>query len=296
MQPSDSFQDTFELAIMFRDLAFLRFTVADVANNHVTAQRVIPINYLRPGYRHVRLNNMQNQPLPLSSLFIHTRFEEEGLDVVHSPLHDPTSLAQQSVENCAALLRTSGSFSNTLKDEPELESPTGMKSSPVQDEKAGEAPVKRRMFFLIVYGVQNVGAGPQNSTGATAGIQREEEPYVILKVTQDCTTETVIRKALSKISTSSTTSAGPSSLQLHDYLLLEEVNRGWEPPEKLMPPLQRILDAKERPLEAQAKWKGEGRLILRRIGDDPSSRAWLSSILNSNQKMKLRKVRRRSYL
>ena len=276
---------------MFRDLAFLRFTVTDVATNHVTAQRVIPINFLRPGYRHVRLNNMQNQPLPLSSLFIFTKFEEEGVDLVQTQGQNPSSLGltPQSKDNCVSLLGSSGSFTNALKDEPELESPT-IKTSPVQEDKpAAEAPMKRRMFFLIVYGVQNVGIGLPMASGASGGSQRDDEPYVILTVTQDCTTETVIRKALSKISTS-TASGGTCELQLHDYLLLEEVNRGWEPSDKLLPPLQRILDAKERPLEAQAKWRGEGRFILRRIGDDPSSRAWLSSILNSNQKMKSRKV------
>jgi phosphatidylinositol phospholipase C epsilon len=160
--------------------------------------------------------------------------------------------------------------------------------SPNQEEGVGGegavATIKRRMFFLIIYGVQNVGTGSQSTPS-----RNEEEPYVILKVTQDCTSETVIRKALSKLPPS-TSASTPVHLQLHDYLLLEEVNRGWEPSDRLLPPLQRILDPQERPLEAQAKWRGEGRFILRRIGDDPSSRAWLSSILNSNQKMKLRKV------
>jgi hypothetical protein len=145
------------------------------------------------------------------------------------------------------------------------------------------------MFFLIVYGVQNVGGGA-GAQATTPSRNNEEEPYVILKVTQDCTSETVIRKALSKLPPSASSTSTPVHLQLHDYLLLEEVNRGWEPSDRLLPPLQRILDAQERPLEAQAKWRGEGRFILRRIGDDPSSRAWLSSILNSNQKMKSRKV------
>ena len=274
------FQDKFRFTVLFRDLAFLRLTVTDVASNHVTAQRVIPINYLRPGYRHVRLNNTQNQPLPLSSLFIHTKFEEEGYDVVHGKPTVPL-LAVPPIGN---------------KDEPDAaeddRSPTAL-ASPSQEENP-EGPggaVKRRMFFLIIYGVQNVGGtGVQAATPS----RNEEEPYVILKVTQDCTSETVIRKALSKLP--SAVSGTPVHLQLHDYLLLEEVNRGWEPSDRLLPPLQRILDAQERPLEAQAKWRGEGRFILRRIGDDPSSRAWLSSILNSNQKMKSRKVRITCYL
>lgn len=268
------FQDKFQFTILFRDLAFLRLTVTDVASNHVSAQRVVPINYLRPGFRHIRLNNTQNQPLPLSSLFIHTKFEEEGYDVVHGKPTLPL-LSVPPVGN-----------KDELDAGDDERSPTAV-TSPSQEENPDGpgAAVKRRMFFLIVYGVQNVGGA---AAQAAAPNRNEEEPYVILKVTQDCTSETVIRKALSKLP--SATSATPVHLQLHDYLLLEEVNRGWEPSDKLLPPMQRILDAQERPLEAQAKWRGEGRFILRRIGDDPSSRAWLSSILNSNQKMKSRKV------
>lgn len=250
--------------------------VTDISTNHVTAQRVIPINYLRPGYRYVRLNNNQNQPLPLSSVFIHTKFEEEGFDLVHT--RTPTTPMTAPVKDNSAT-------STSTKDDLELTESASVLLSPSQEERA-ESGVKRRMFFLIIYGIQNIRTGASNPIGSSSTSQNEEDPYVILKVTQDCTTETVIRKALNKLSSV----GGAYSLQLHDYLLLEEVNRGWEASDKLLPPLQRILDAQERPLEAQGKWKGEGRFILRRIGDDPSSRAWLSSILNSSQKMKSRKV------
>lgn len=288
------FHDKFEFTVLFRDLAFLRLTVTDVASNHVTAQRVIPINYLRPGYRHVRLNNTQNQPLPLSSLFIHTKFEEEGYDVIHGGQSSKPVPALPSGLTVPPVLAGGGGGSNepdssALAADEADKSPTAL-TSPSQEENPAEGgAVKRRMFFLIVYGVQNVGGGAGAQATAPSR-NNEEEPYVILKVTQDCTSETVIRKALSKLPPSASSASTPVHLQLHDYLLLEEVNRGWEPSDRLLPPLQRILDAQERPLEAQAKWRGEGRFILRRIGDDPSSRAWLSSILNSNQKMKSRKV------
>ena len=266
----------FKFTILFRDLAFLRLTVTDISTNHVTAQRVIPINYLRPGYRYVRLNNNQNQPLPLSSVFIHTKFEEEEFDVIHTRA-PTTPMAAPAKDNMTTSVST--------KDDLELTDSASILPSPSQEEKV-ESGVKRRMFFLVIYGIQNIRSGASNPAGSSSTSHTEEDPYVILKVTQDCTTETVIRKALNKLSSMS----GAFNLQLHDYLLLEEVNRGWEPSDKLLPPLQRILDAQERPLEAQGKWKGEGRFILRRIGDDPSSRAWLSSILNSSQKMKSRKV------
>ncbi|KAH7981249.1 hypothetical protein HPB49_022648 [Dermacentor silvarum] len=76
-------QDSFCFRIAFAELAFLRFSVIDVMTNHMLTQRVIPVKSLKQGYRHVRLRSPQNQPLPLSSLFVYSEFEEEGLEVVH---------------------------------------------------------------------------------------------------------------------------------------------------------------------------------------------------------------------
>ncbi|KAL1376513.1 hypothetical protein pipiens_004370 [Culex pipiens pipiens] len=59
---------------------------------------------------------------------------------------------------------------------------------------------------------------------------------------------------------------------------IEEVYTGWEKKDKRHPPTQRVLDMTEKPLQAQASWKGDGRFILKRIGNDPSSRAWVTSI------------------
>jgi len=72
--------------IQFRELAFLRFSVLDGGSGgsgggHCMAQRVIPLKGLRQGYRHLRLRNIYNQPLPVTTLFIHSRLEEEGEEV-----------------------------------------------------------------------------------------------------------------------------------------------------------------------------------------------------------------------
>jgi phosphatidylinositol phospholipase C epsilon len=112
--------------------------------------------------------------------------------------------------------------------------------------------LKRRMFFLVVYGVV------------------PEEPYTVLKVTQDTTAADVISSALQK--------SGRTAESSREYVLIEEVARGWDAKEKDLPPTQRVLDPHEKPLQAQAQWKGEGKFILKRTGNDPSSRAWLSSI------------------
>lgn len=111
---------------------------------------------------------------------------------------------------------------------------------------------KRKTFFLTVYGVL------------------PDEPYTILKVIQESTTKDVLQQALIK--------GGIPLENLNDFVLVEEVYSSWEKKDRSQPPKQRMLDATEKPLQAQAKWKGEGRFILKKIGDDPSSRAWLSTV------------------
>ncbi|CAH0559692.1 unnamed protein product [Brassicogethes aeneus] len=227
--------DTFHFRVMFQDLAFLRFAVMDSTNNHLLAQRIIPLKSLKPGYRHVRLRTPQNKSMNMSTLFIYSRVEEESLDNGES--HN-NGVKEEFVE--AATDKTFFGISGT------------------------PLCVKRRMFFLMVYGVLT------------------EEPYTILKITQESTTHEVLLLCLQK--------AGVAVKEVNDYILVEEVARSWEKKDLCLPATQRILDLHERPLQAQSKWKGEGRFILKRMGDDPSSRAWLSSIRSvANREREARK-------
>eukprot|EP00095_Tigriopus_kingsejongensis_P008940 snap_masked-scaffold199_size265817-processed-gene-1.12 protein:Tk08940 transcript:snap_masked-scaffold199_size265817-processed-gene-1.12-mRNA-1 annotation:"1-phosphatidylinositol -bisphosphate phosphodiesterase epsilon-1-like" len=63
-------EETFEIEVHLPEMAFIRFTVLDVASNMLTAQRVVPVTKLKQGYRHLRLHNELDQPLPLSQLFL----------------------------------------------------------------------------------------------------------------------------------------------------------------------------------------------------------------------------------
>jgi len=111
------------------------------------------------------------------------------------------------------------------------------------------------MFFLVVHGVLS------------------EEPSTILKITQESTTSEVIAQALIK--------ANKSSEKVFDYVLIEDVASSWDRKElmkKHCSSSRRILEPEERPLEAQSKWTGEGRFVLKKVSDDPSSRAWMSTI------------------
>ncbi|KAF6199527.1 hypothetical protein GE061_007553 [Apolygus lucorum] len=211
--------ETFIFQVMFSDLAYLRFAVIDANTNHTISQRIIPLKCLRPGYRHVRLRTPQNQPLPLSTLFVYSRTEEESVGQTDAP-------ADKSKEE------------DTTK--PDMR-PAG----------------KRRMFFLMVYGVV------------------PDEPYTILKITQESTTQEVVLQALQK--------SGQNPDKVHDYVLVEEVSRGWDKKDREAPATQRVLDPKECPLQAQGQWQGEGKFLLKRMGDDPSSRAWLTTIRSTSQ-------------
>ena len=83
MSPRNSlnpiWEDTFEIEIQLPELAFLRFTVVDIATSVPTAQQVIPVRQLRPGYRNVGLRDMKGQRLPLSTLFILSVFHTDSL-------------------------------------------------------------------------------------------------------------------------------------------------------------------------------------------------------------------------
>lgn len=215
--------DSFRFRVMFRDLAFLRFAVFDGSNNHLLAQRLIPLKCLRSGYRHLRLRSAQNKFMHMSTLFLYSSIEEESLDKCCDKDEPPEEAHKTKAANTAFV---------------------GISGTPLC--------LKRRMFFLMVYGVV------------------AEEPYTILKITQESSTRDVLELALHK--------AGISADKINDFILVEEVARGWEKKDHNLPATQRVLDLLEHPLQAQGQWKGDGKFVLKRMGDDPSSRAWLTSV------------------
>ncbi|XP_041369675.1 1-phosphatidylinositol 4,5-bisphosphate phosphodiesterase epsilon-1-like [Gigantopelta aegis] len=118
--------------------------------------------------------------------------------------------------------------------------------------------LKRRMFFISVFGV-------------TA-----PDEYIILKVTQDTTVYESIAQALIKV--------GHLEELVGNYVLVEDVQSGWEKKDQEKASTQRILDMSEKVLQAQNRWKGAGRFILRRLTDDPSSRAWMTTLLKDQKR------------
>lgn len=242
--------DTFFFKVMFHDLAFLKFSVFDNDTNHMVSQRVIPLKCLRPGYRHVRLRSPTNQALNMAALFVYSRVEEESLERTSDDADEFCSTSVDKYESGAVCSGTTEGNIETNKLAKELQ-----KMAPVI---SSNIPLKRRMFFVMVYGVIT------------------EEPFTILRATQESTTKELIAQALQK--------SNRSGQNVNDYILVEEVSRGWRKKDRDLPATQRVLDMQEKPLQAQAMWSGEGRFIFKKIGNDPSSRAWLTSIRSVSER------------
>lgn len=62
--------ETFRLHVSFPELAFIRFGIFDSGSNHLLAHRVLPLKFMRRGYRNVRLRSPNNKSLDLATLFI----------------------------------------------------------------------------------------------------------------------------------------------------------------------------------------------------------------------------------
>ena len=99
---------------------------------------------------------------------------------------------------------------------------------------------KKRMSFLVVHEVS------------------DNNPYAILKVGSDFTTQEVIKMALEK---------GGKNKNINEFVLVEEFDDG----------NPRMIGMEEKPLNVRSRWKNDGRFVLKQVGMDPSWRARLSS-------------------
>ncbi|KAL0984148.1 hypothetical protein UPYG_G00137700 [Umbra pygmaea] len=70
--------EQFRFAVHFEDFCFLRLAVVENNSSQTTAQRILPLRALKPGYRHIQLRTQHNEPMEVSSLFIYSRRLEEN--------------------------------------------------------------------------------------------------------------------------------------------------------------------------------------------------------------------------
>jgi Ca2+-dependent lipid-binding protein len=172
--------EEFAFHVVFPDLAFVKFAVVDSANNHVIAQRVVPLKRLLRGYRHLRLRNNQNQLLELSTLFMHTRQQVEHVQQVAAA---QSNLSSSGVYSSSTDITSTGGF------------------GPLFGGAAGGAAshkIKHKQFKLTVYGLSGAGAAAlvddeevcdtsySNLSALGSGVQ--------VKVTQETTVYQVIEQ------------------------------------------------------------------------------------------------------
>ena len=198
-------EDTFKIEVCMIEMAFLKFTIFDTTTDLATAQRIVPINQLRAGYRNVSLNSPDNKQLPLSSIFICSTFHPDSL-----PLNNDMD-------------------------------------APNQDKLQ-----KKRMSFLVVHDIS------------------DNNPYAILKVTNDSTTQDVIKMALEKTG---------KAHKADDFVLIEEVED-----DQMCGSQQRMVGMEEIPLSVRSQWKNDGKFVLKQVGADPSWRARLGTLVADKER------------
>ena len=153
---------------MFPELAFIRFSVADSSNNHVIAQRVVPLKRLCQGYRHLRMRNNQNQPLELSTLFIYSK---------------------QHVEQVQNNNSSSGVYSSST----DIASNFGLATGGGAISSAWPK-VKHKQFKLTVYGLNGDEDDLNDLSNSNLKACVVSGNGVQVKVTQDTTVQQVIEQ------------------------------------------------------------------------------------------------------
>lgn len=198
--------------------------------------------------------------VPLKCLrpgYRHLRLRNAQNKFLHmSTLFIYSSSEEESLENTSSDVLERNQAESEKPAETSDKTYLGLSGTPLQP--------KRKMFFIKVFGVL------------------VDEPSTILKITNDSTAQDLLLSCLQK--------ANVPAEKLNEYILIEEVARGWEKKDHSLPSTQRILDLDERLLQASSQWKGEGKFVMKRVGNDPSSRAWLSSIRSvANREREARK-------
>ncbi|VVC34658.1 Hypothetical protein CINCED_3A005174 [Cinara cedri] len=256
--------EKFVYNVLFDELAFVRFLVVDASTGHSLAQRVVPLKCIRVGYRHIEMRNNQNQPLPLTSLFVYTYCPENI---------PPNSKYKKS------------SSQSTTSD----------------DDNNGECPVSHRQTFsIIVFGILSANSYStfditQDSTvedviRMALDIRGDECPgdikgYVLLEevgqsweafVVEDTDDPDQVPKKINVETTDIASCSNQDSNVKYKYKRIECNNAD-------QPTYQRILNNDDNLLDVQSRWKGYGYFVLKQLGDDPSSRAWLISLQARNR-------------
>ncbi|XP_050438662.1 uncharacterized protein LOC126844474 isoform X2 [Adelges cooleyi] len=253
--------EEFSFRVLFDELAFVRFVVYDASSNHPLCQRIVPLKCLRLGYRHLYMRDMHNRPLPLAKLFIHTHIDELSPDV------------------------------NTSDNVESAKSDSTRKNDCVEH--------IRKNFPLEIYGVVSEGYTDFQVTPESTvkdilcmALEKLDEPikdlkrYVLIEevkcdmIPQDMLAESCVEINMKR--GTYTTKVLKKSRGISKFLRRKNKKNSrkfWRSVNAEI--IRRVMEDNEHPLALQAQRKGN--FVLKRIGDDPSCRAWITVLQAMNR-------------
>uniref|UniRef100_A0A671KQ33 Phosphoinositide phospholipase C n=1 Tax=Sinocyclocheilus anshuiensis TaxID=1608454 RepID=A0A671KQ33_9TELE len=304
----------FQFHVHFEDMAFLRIAVMENNSSQVTAQRILPLKTLKPGYRHLQLRNLHNESLEISSLFIFSRRTEE------SPTGGPLPVSLFSTEERRAAqqhkvtvhgvpgpepftvmcvdeyttakqlldsLFPTTSFNYFLMEEkmPLCKEKSESKRAPQQRPLANDERLLRvthswqpqegyvgRIYLktkeenineknTVMDGVEEVSSGEDDTFLVQVHDVSPEQPHTVIKALRYSTAQDIIQQTLSKAKYSLSILSNPNPC---DYVLMEEVTKdAGGKKSSSAKPCQRVLQDHEFVFQAQSRWKGAGKFILK---------------------------------
>uniref|UniRef100_A0A8C2AAQ5 Phosphoinositide phospholipase C n=1 Tax=Cyprinus carpio TaxID=7962 RepID=A0A8C2AAQ5_CYPCA len=304
----------FQFHVHFEDMAFLRIAVVENNSSQVTAQRILPLKTLKPGYRHLQLKNLHNESLEISSLFIFSRRTEESPTggplpaslfsteerraaqqhkvTVHGvPGPEPFTVMCVNEYTTAKQLLDSlfptTSFNYFLMEEkmPLCKEKSESKKTPQQRPLANdERPLRvthswqpeegyvGRIFLktkeeniseksAVVEGVEEVSSGEEDTFLVQVHDVSPEQPHTVIKALRYSTAQDIIQQTLSKAKYSLSILSNPNPC---DYVLMEELTKDAAGKKSSSAkPCQRVLQDHECVFQAQSRWKGAGKFILK---------------------------------
>ncbi|XP_059387753.1 1-phosphatidylinositol 4,5-bisphosphate phosphodiesterase epsilon-1-like isoform X2 [Carassius carassius] len=305
----------FQFHVHFEDMAFLRIAVVENNSSQVTAQRILPLKTLKPGYRHLQLKNLHNESLEISSLFMFSRRTEESptggplpasvlfsteerqaaqqhkVTVHGAPGPEPFTVICVNEYTTAKQLLDSlfptTSFNYFLMEEkmPLSKEKSESKRAPQQRPLANDERLLRvthswqpqegcvgRIYLktkeenisetnAVMEGVEEVSSGEDDTFLVQVHDVSPEQPHTVIKAPRYSTAQDIIQQTLSKAKYSLSILSNPNPC---DYVLMEELTKDAAGKRSSSgKPCQRVLQDHECVFQAQSRWKGAGRFILK---------------------------------
>uniref|UniRef100_A0A672PSK4 Phosphoinositide phospholipase C n=1 Tax=Sinocyclocheilus grahami TaxID=75366 RepID=A0A672PSK4_SINGR len=306
----------FQFHVHFEDMAFLRIAVVENNSSQVTAQRILPLKTLKPGYRHLQLRNLHNDSLEISSLFIFSRRMEESPTggplpaslfsteerraaqqhkvTVHGvPGPEPFTVicvneyttTKQLLDSVSLFPTTSFDYFLMEEKMPLCKEKSESKKAPQQRPLTNDERLLRvthswqpeegyvgRMYLktkeeniseknTVMEGVEEVSSGEDDTFLVQVHDVSPEQPHTVIKAPRYSTAQDIIQQTLSKAKYSLSILSNPNPC---DYVLMEEVTKDAAGKKSSSAkPCQRVLQDHECVFQAQSRWKGAGKFILK---------------------------------